>query len=66
MLMPDKVKALKLAEDILSENGRIIFLLTLNKIRKPILEKIKPIIHRITSIDFGQVVYYDEFIKIID
>lgn len=57
---------MKLTESILNEGGRVIFLLTLNSHKNALLEKIKPIIHKITSIDFGQVVYHDEFVKIID
>lgn len=37
MLMPDKHEALRLAESLLNENGRVIFLLTLNNHRNPIL-----------------------------
>ena len=65
MLMPDKQKALDLAKSLLKENGKIIFLLTLNNKRIKLVEKIKPIIKYLTSIDFGQVVYENEFKDLI-
>lgn len=61
MLMPDHIKALMLSQSILEKDGRICFLLTLNKKPFPILEKIKPLIKKLTTVDFGKVVYEREF-----
>jgi len=57
MLMPDHVKALMLAQSLLEKDGRISFLMTLNKKPFPLLEKLKPLIKKITTVDFGKVVY---------
>ncbi len=57
MLMPNREKALEIVNRIVKKGGRVIFLLTLNKSRNQLVERIKPLIKRVTSIDFGQVVY---------
>ena len=57
MLMPDKVNALQVAKSILNKDGKIAFILTLNEKRNKPLEIIKPIIKKLTTIDFGEVVY---------
>jgi hypothetical protein len=61
MLMPDQVKALMLAQSLLEKNGRVSFLMTLNKKPFPLLDRIKPLIKKITTIDFGKVVYERNF-----
>ena len=61
MLMPDKLKALEIAKKLLKENGKILFLLTLNKKRFALAEKIKPLIKYIFTVDFGQVIYENDF-----
>ena len=65
MLMPDHIKALMLSSSILEKDGRICFLMTLNKKGFPLLEKIKPLIKRITNVDFGKVVYEREFDEVL-
>ena len=57
MLMPDPIKALQLAINSLNKNGKIAFMMTLYPKERPLLEKIKPIIYKFTSIDFGRVYY---------
>lgn len=57
MLMPDRKQALELAKRITNEDGRIIFMLTLNRSRNALFERLKPLIKRLTTVDFGQVVY---------
>jgi ubiquinone/menaquinone biosynthesis C-methylase UbiE len=65
MLMPDHIKALMLSQSILEKDGRICFLMTLNKKGFPLLEKIKPLIKKITTVDFGRVVYEKEFDEVL-
>jgi hypothetical protein len=65
MLMPDQVKALLLAKSLLEENGRVCFLMTLNKRPIYLLEKIKPIIKKLTTVDFGKVTYESDLEQII-
>lgn len=61
MLMPDHKAALQLAKRITKQDGRIVFMLTLNRSRNVFFERLKPLIRRLTSIDFGQVVYDNSF-----
>jgi tRNA A58 N-methylase Trm61 len=61
MLMPDPLKAIETSKNMLEKDGRIGFLLTLNKHENKLLQKLKPLIKRITTIDFGNVVYEHQF-----
>ncbi len=67
MLMPDREKALAIAKRLLNKNGQILFLLTLyeQKPRFKLLEKIKPLLKYYTTVDFGKLVYEDEFMNIV-
>ena len=65
MLMPDQIKAIQVAKEALNPDGRIGFILTLNKKENKLLEKIKPIIKKLTTIDFGSVVYERQFEEIL-
>jgi ubiquinone/menaquinone biosynthesis C-methylase UbiE len=66
MLMPDKKKALQLAKTLIKDDGRIVFMLTLNKTRNALFERLKPLIRRLTTIDFGEVVYENDFTELIE
>ena len=63
--MPDQVNAIQVAKSALETNGKIGFLLTLNKRENTILQKFKPLIKKITTIDFGNVVYEKQFEEIL-
>ena len=71
MIMPDQIKALELAKsncfidlEHLSNKGKIYFLLTLYDEKSAFnkfMEKIKPLLKYITTVDFGKVTYKKEF-----
>ena len=64
MLMPDQVKALEIAKRQLSRGGKIYFLLTLydgKNTFNSFMEKIKPSLKYLTTVDFGKVTYKQEF-----
>lgn len=65
MLMPDPIKALQIAINSLNKNGKIAFIMTLNPRERPWLEKIKPLIYKFTSVDFGRVYYEKQFEEIM-
>jgi SAM-dependent methyltransferase len=65
MLLPDPVAALRHVSHLLSPAGRIYFTQTINTKRVPALEKLKPMLHRITSIHFGRVTYEHELLDAI-
>ena len=68
MLLPDPLKALETAKRILEkgEESRISMALTLNTNKNSFLSWVKPLIKRLTSVDFGSVVYEDDLLSVID
>ncbi|CAD8089343.1 unnamed protein product [Paramecium sonneborni] len=64
MIMPDRIRALRIAKQRLSKGGSIFFLLTLEPYKNyktVIIEKIKPHLKYITTIDFGSITYEKDF-----
>ena len=66
MLMPDKVEALKIAQRMVTKDGKILMFLTLYTKRNRFVEWIKPKIKFFTSIDFGDTIYKDQLEKIVE
>ena len=62
MLMPDKKKALEVARKMLNPGGKIYTFLTLYHKKNKFMEFIKPKISKLTSIEFGEVLYYKQVI----
>ena len=65
MLMPDKEKALILAKKLVKKNGKIMFLLTLHQKKNHLFEKLKPLLKYLTTIDFGNMTYENEFMELL-
>jgi SAM-dependent methyltransferase len=61
MLLPDPVGALKHVLGQLKPEGKVFFTQTFQEKRSRLVEKIKPRLHRITTIHFGQVTYWEDF-----
>ncbi len=61
MLLPDPEGALRHCMALLSDNGRIFFTQTIQRKRSAVMETLKPLLRRATSIDFGRVTYEDDF-----
>ena len=64
-LMPDPVAALKCTAGMLTDNGVIYVTQTFQNRPSPIMERIKPLLRRFTSIDFGRVTYYSDVHNIV-
>ena len=67
--MPDQSEALEIAKRRLSSKGRIYFLLTLYDGRNTInrlMEKVKPSLKYLTTVDFGKVTYKQDFHDFLD
>jgi ubiquinone/menaquinone biosynthesis C-methylase UbiE len=65
MLLPDPVGALRHAAQMLSPGGRVYFTQTIHMKRAPVMEKVKPMLHRLTTIHFGRVTYEHELVEVV-
>lgn len=61
MLIPDPEAALRHVSLLLAPAGRLYFTQTFEHVRSPVLETIKPLLRRVTTIDFGRVTYEADF-----
>lgn len=61
MLLPQPEQALRHCRALLNPGGRMFFTQTIQKQRARWMEFIKPMLKRVTSIDFGRVTYEDDF-----
>jgi len=61
MLLPNPERALRHCCALLDPNGRIYFTQTIQLHHSRWMETIKPMLKRVTSIDFGRVTYEEDF-----
>ena len=61
MLMPEPERALRHCAALLNPGGRLFFTLTIQKRPARLMEILKPVLKRVTSIDFGRVTYEEDF-----
>lgn len=61
MLLPEPERALRHCGALLTPGGRIYFTQTVQKRPARSMEVLKPMLKRLTSIDFGRVTYEDDF-----
>jgi 2-polyprenyl-3-methyl-5-hydroxy-6-metoxy-1,4-benzoquinol methylase len=61
MLLPQPEQALRHCRAMLNAGGRIYFTQTVHTQRARWMETFKPMLRRVTSIDFGRVTYEDDF-----
>lgn len=66
MLMPDPPRALRHVSNLLKPGGRIYFTQTFQETRSPLMEKLKPFLVHITTIDFGHVTYEADFLNVVE
>lgn len=65
MLLPDRDKALQISKKILKPGGKMYFILTLFEKRKTLVEKFKPLLKYILTVDFGQALTETQFLEIL-
>jgi ubiquinone/menaquinone biosynthesis C-methylase UbiE len=65
MLLPDPVGALRHTVQMLAPGGRVYFTQTIHTRRAPVMEKVKPMLHRLTTIHFGRVTYEHELVDVV-
>jgi SAM-dependent methyltransferase len=61
MLLPEPEQALRHCRALLNPGGRMFFTQTIQKQPARWMEVLKPMLKRVTSIDFGRVTYEDDF-----
>jgi ubiquinone/menaquinone biosynthesis C-methylase UbiE len=66
MLFEDQRLVLDRIHSWLKPNGQIVFFQTLFKEKRRIVELIKPKLNYLTTIDFGQITYEQEFFNLLD
>jgi tRNA A58 N-methylase Trm61 len=66
MLMPDPPAVLRHVTTLLSPTGKVYFTQTFHERKSPLLEKAKPLLGKVTTIEFGRVTYEDEFRKTVE
>lgn len=66
MLLPQPARALQHVASLLSSEGRVFFTQTFQEKRSALVERAKPLLGRVTTIEFGQVTYEDDFLSTID
>ena len=65
MLMPRPIDALKHAQALLADGGRVLFTQTFQGRRSRLAEWGKPLLVRLTTIDFGAVTYEEDFRRVV-
>uniref|UniRef100_A0A6B2LI52 Methyltransferase domain-containing protein n=1 Tax=Arcella intermedia TaxID=1963864 RepID=A0A6B2LI52_9EUKA len=65
MIMPDKVQALKHVSSLLKPGSKIYVTQTFESHRNPWMEKVKPYLKYLTTIDFGSVTYESDFLSLV-
>lgn len=65
MLLPDRDKALQISKKILKPGGKMYFILTLFEKRKTLVEKFKPLLKYVLTVDFGQALTETQFLEIL-
>lgn len=66
MLMPDPAAALRHVAKLVAPGGRIYFTQTFQEKHSPVLEKVKPMLKALTTIDFGKVTYESDFLGVVN
>ena len=61
MLLPEPSAALRQILTQLTDDGRVYFTQTFQESRSPLLERAKPLLKKLTTIDFGTVTYEEDF-----
>gem|GEM_PF-259050 len=66
MLLPDPVGAIRHVLSLLAPGGWIFFTQTFHHGKSALIEKVKPMLHRVTSIHFGRVTYEVDFLNVLE
>lgn len=62
MILPEPERALHHVSTLLNPAGRIFFTQTFSERRSTLLEKAKPLLKNLTTVEFGRVTYEEDFV----
>jgi 2-polyprenyl-3-methyl-5-hydroxy-6-metoxy-1,4-benzoquinol methylase len=66
MLMPDPPATLRHVGTLLRPNGKVYFTQTFQDKRSVVMERAKPLLGRVTTIEFGRVTYEEDFRQAVE
>ena len=66
MLMPDPAAALAHVNGLLTDGGHVYFTQTFQEKRSSFTERAKPLLKKITTVDFGRVTYEQDFLNVLE
>ena len=66
MLMPDPPAVLRHVSTLLSPSGRVYFTQTFQDRKSAVMERAKPLLGKVTTIEFGRVTYEDDFLRTVE
>lgn len=66
MVLPDPVEAMRHVAKQLASGGLVYFTQTFHHRRNGMVERVKPMLGRLTTVEFGRVTYEDEFRTAVD
>lgn len=66
MLMPDPAHVLRHVTSLLKPGGKVYFTQTFQEKPSPFMERLKPMLKKLTTIDFGQVTYEADFLRVVE
>lgn len=66
MLMPDPPAVLRHVKTLLAPGGKVYFTQTFQDRKSTIMEKAKPLLGKVTTIEFGRVTYEEDFRKTVE
>lgn len=66
MLLPDPVEAMRHVAKQLGPQGAVLFTQTFHHRRSNVVETVKPMLGRVTTVEFGRVTYEEEFRAAVD
>lgn len=65
MLLDDPVAALHHVRSLLKPDGQVFFTQTFQDRRSPGMERLKPLLVKLTTIEFGRVTYEEDFMDVV-
>ncbi|MBT3219597.1 MAG: class I SAM-dependent methyltransferase [Proteobacteria bacterium] len=66
MIMPDPFQALRQVMGLLNDGGQVYFTQYFEEKQSKVVERVKPLLKKVTTIEFGRATYEPDFMKTLD